>query len=371
SYTMLGKAELALSSYKKVIQYSKITSHQYERSMSFLAISQISKFDADARKLILDDVEKSISSSTKSNLLFALANACEKEWQFDDAFNFYTRANDLKAREFNYDKRIVDLHAEEIIRFFTEETRDALSGNQASAASPIFIVGLPRTGTTLVESILSCCESINPCGEVGYLPEIVQRVTASQQAGESYPEVLSKISAADYNELAGIYLSATGNSQKVRSTDKLPANFWHIGFINMLFPQAKIINCCKNPLDTCFSLFKQSFQEGHAYSYSLDDCADYFLTYRKLMAHWRSLYPQQIFELNYESLVLNPKDVSSELYRFCGLEWKDSYLDEHVKRGSVKTGSALQIRSKINKLSLNRWKNYNSHLMELKNKLKI
>ena len=370
-YTVLGKAELALSAYQKVIQNSDISTQPYERSMSFLAISQISSFDAEASALVQADIDKSISSSTRANLLFALANASEKKQDFDMAFNFFRQANDIKATECNFDPIVVDSHANEIIQFFTKEVWDSLSSNRQSVAQPIFIVGLPRTGTTLVESILSCCDLINPCGEVSYLPEIIQKMTAGHSSNQPYPHLVCELSQTDLEAFAEFYLSSTGNNAKAISIDKLPANFWHIGLIKLLFPQAKIINCNKNPLDTCLSLFKQSFQEGHAYSYQLDHCADYFEIYQKLMAHWHQLFPEQIFELSYESLVSNSEQVCRELYRYCGLEWKDSYLDGHVKRGNVKTGSALQIRSKINKSSLNRWKRYSRHLAELKSRLKL
>jgi len=303
-------------------------------------------------------------------LYFALANNFEKKSDFNAAFSAYSKANQIKSFEYPYNANSTNQHALQLLEFFNQQFIASKNFNHLNEAAPIFIVGLPRAGSTLIESILAASDEIDAGGEVTYVPEIIAKLSSMTPKPSNYPFVLSHFSEKDYENIASEYLDRFDINPGLRTTDKLPGNFWHIGLIKLLFPNAKIIHCKKNPLDACLSLFKQNFQQGHPYSYNLEDCADYYLTYRKIMDHWENIFPDQIFNLNYEDLVLNPNAECQKLFDYCEIQWQNSYLNQHKSRAMVRTGSALQIRVNINKNSLNRWEKYSQHLPMLENKLK-
>ncbi len=234
----------------------------------------------------------------------------------------------------------------------------------SSDASTIFILGMPRSGTTLVEQILSNHSKVFGAGEQDIINEIVQKKFTNKKlslflepAIDSNKNILKEIGDEYLNKMKNI----SNNSE--RSTDKLPFNFFWIGLIKLILPKSKIIHCFRDPKDNCFSIYKNHFQKGTInYSYDLNNIVEYYNLYSDLMNYWNKLFPNFMFNIKYESLVSNTKNEIINVLNFCDLVWDDNCLNFYKNKRSVKTASNVQVRSKIYNSSIGFWKNYEKHL---------
>jgi hypothetical protein len=223
---------------------------------------------------------------------------------------------------------------------------------------------MPRSGTTLVEQILSSHPDVYGAGEISTFPKIIKNLTEYLGKGTAYPQNLNKLTTNILDQLAGTYLDEVEklNSTALRVTDKTLVNFLYLGLISLMFPNSRIIHCKRDPRDTCLSIYFQNFDESHYYATRLQNLGIYYRLYERIMQHWKSLVKLPIYEVQYEELVNNQETISRELIEFADLEWNESVLKFYETKRSVVTASYDQVRQKIYKKSQERWKNYQQYI---------
>jgi tetratricopeptide (TPR) repeat protein len=313
---------------------------------------------------------------TDASLLhFALANVLNYQAHYDEAFAHYEQANALRRRVLqqsgkSFDRREHDRRFHLLLEFFTPEFFQRSRSLGLATEVPVFIVGMPRSGTSLVEQILSHHPAAFGAGELKEMGDLVVALPRLLRSAKGYPECLEDLDKDTARRLAAEYLQGLerlgGTTPRV--TDKMPDNFRHLGLIATLFPQARIIHCRREALDVCLSCFFQNFRVLY-YTWDLEDLAFYYRRYEQLMAHWRAVLPLRICEVAYEDLVADQEGVSRRFVEFCGLEWDDRCLAFEENRRPVQTASKLQVRRPVYASSVGRWRRYAAHLEPLRQAL--
>ena len=307
------------------------------------------------------------------HLCFALGKAHEDREQFERAFEFYARGNRLKKAEVRYDAERMRADFERQKAFFTPERLQEFAGRGALDADPIFIVGLPRSGSTLIEQILASHSRVDGTLELPNILAMVHRLNGRLQRGEAprYPGVLSELPEERFKEMGQQYIDETLVHRKNAPyfTDKMPNNFRHIGLILSILPNARIIDARRGPMACCFSGYKQLFAEGQEFTYSLDDLGRYYAGYVDLMAHWRNLYPDSILQVNYEDVVEELEPQVRRMLEFLGLDFEPACVEFHRTRRSVRTASSEQVRQPIYRSGIEQWRHFEPWLDELKHAL--
>lgn len=289
---------------------------------------------------------------------YALASTLDKQGNYQDAFNYYQQGAQAKLTTFRHYKP-----SEELAEL--DKLRDAFSCHKASdkqfvaSSTPIFIVGMPRSGTTLVEQILASHSDVTGADELYDLAFATQTVLQRVKPATPYPYWSNELSEFDYAEIAENYLLLTKAFQKTPFfTDKMPLNFKAIGIIMRSFPNAKIVHCKRGKLDTIWGNFKQLFGEGLTFSYNLQQLFSYYDKYESLMEHWINLYGNNIYTVEYEKLVDNFESESKQLLDFIGLEMQDACLTFYNSERVIHTLSNQQVRQPLFREGIDRWKNY-------------
>ncbi len=304
---------------------------------------------------------------------FALAKAFEDCGEFGRAFEHMRKGNNLKRRQIDYDEPAVDRFIRQISTVFSERMIERFKREGESSATPIFVVGMPRSGSTLVEQILSSHPGIHGAGELMDLDAAIQSVLSARGQRVRYPECVPDLDGATLRQIADAYtgLVRARVGGDLRIVDKLPANFAHIGLIHLILPNAKIIHTVRNPIDTCLSCYSKLFTAGQQFSYDLAELGRFFCRYAGLMAHWRSvLPPETILHVRYEDVVDDCEGQARRLLAYCGLPWDDRCLRFHENNRPVRTASAVQVRKPLFRSSLQRWRRYESGLAPLLQELK-
>lgn len=296
-----------------------------------------------------------ITQDERANLHFALGKIYNDLKDYAQAFEHYAQANRLEHEQVEFDRVKFEGEVDEIIATF-DEAYFAAHGTANSSELPIDIVGMPRSGTTLTEQIISSHPRVHGAGELTFW---------STQRAHALPQFPHAVTRAMAEELGNYYVQhlQAFSATAWRVTDKMPGNFLYAGLIHQALPRARIIHCKRHPVDTCLSIFFQRFNRGHRYAFDLDDLAFYYRQYRRLMAHWKKvLPPENYFEVQYEDLVSNQEKVSRELIAFCGLDWDDQCLEFYKSERKVQTASHWQVRQPIYKTSKERWRNYEPYI---------
>lgn len=322
---------------------------------------------------IIEQVEKLIvgkdtSAKELRGLYFAAAKINDDIGRYDDAFRYYDLANkaaggkyDTKALEQGY----VDLRQTYTRKFFEERKEFGLPSER-----PVFIVGMPRTGTTLTETILGAHPQVHPAGELETIKKCEREMSGLVFRDDGIHKNPRQLTWVGAEVLAQRYLDAIDvkakNAAATRVTDKMPHNFQAVGFIALLFPNARIIHTRRNPFDTCLSILQQNFNDAHSYARSLADLGHHYAHYLHLMQYWREVLPGRMLEIDYEELVENQEEVSRRLVEFVGLPWDDACLRPQDVQRTVLTASVWQVRQPVYKRSAGRWKNYEKHLGPLR-----
>ena len=340
------------------LAFAKICRHFNCHDKAIEVIEQV--FEKNSQSLALDQ---------KVHLLFALGELNDNICSFDRAFEYYRQANKLKPSNFE-----PEAHAKQIDRLMKVYNSDFMKNAPCSeniSEIPIFIVGMPRSGTSLIEQILSSHPEVYGAGELIYMDEIVSSLSSKLGANSKYPECLMELTHEKCNTFAKIYLDRLNDCSRNahRIIDKMPYNFLHIGFISLLFPNCRVIHAARNPLDTCLSCYFQNFMGEHGYTYDLKNIGEYYKQYQKLMQHWKKVSFISMMEVGYEDLISDQEKVSRDIVQFCGLEWNDRCLRFYDSKRVVRTASYDQVRQPIYKKSVDRWKNYEPYLDPLKEAL--
>jgi tetratricopeptide (TPR) repeat protein len=355
----IGQREKSEIAYHNAIKFYPFSGEAYW-SLANLKTYKFSKKEISNMKLAIN---KNIHPNEQIQMHFALAKALESNNQFEDSFNHYKEGNWLQRKQIKYNSEEYKLSIDDVITFFKSNKDIFKSRANIKNDDPIFILGLPRSGSTLIEQILSSHSLIDGTQE---LPNImaISRDIKLIDPNNGYPNNLMDIDTSSFNDFGQKYIDETrwARSSKPFFIDKMPNNFVHIGLIKLILPNAKIIDARRNPMDACFSCFKQYFAKGQHFTYDLDDIARYYKDYLRLMDFWNELFPREIFTINYEDIINNPNKKIRELLNFCNVEFENSCLDFHKSKRPVKTASSEQVRQPMYKTGLDYWKNYRNNL---------
>ncbi len=356
----VGQSQQARSSYRKVLEIDP----EIGRATGRLAMIDIFEGKAgDAVPVLKAALDAGPPTpDDQAEIGFALGHALDALGEYDDAFAALVAANNTMRQAtppgYRYDPEAHQRLVDDLIRIFPARTPgDANS----SSGVPIFICGMFRSGSTLAEAILASHSRVTAGGEFEFLPALVaERLQPYPQTLISpEPDFLAGLRATYLDELAAIH------PHYDLITDKRPDNFLHIGLIKTLFPSARIIHTFRNPLDNILSIFFGNFDQSVSYSNDLDNIRHWYGQYLRLMAHWRTLYGDDMFELDYDQLVSSPEATIRPLVAFCGLEWEDACLNRKSTQDTVRTLSSWQVRQPLHSRSSGRWRNYAALLNEL------
>ena len=306
--------------------------------------------------------------SNEAQLHFALGKALEQRRQYHESFQHYAQGNALRRLDAPFNIDGFARRSERIRSFFDRAFFTAHADAGEPDASPIFIVGLPRSGSTLVEQILASHPRVAGTMELTNILQIVHVFDDMSEARDGYPETVRSATSAQLTGLGTRYLAQVAPLRGGRAhfTDKLPNNFSHVGLIHAILPRATIIDARRHPMDSCFSTFKQHFAEGQTFSYDLRDLGLYYRCYLSLMDHWDAVLPGKVLHLQYEELVRNPETHIRRLLEHCGLEFDPACLEFHKTARPVRTASAEQVRQPLYTSGIGYWRNFEKELEPLR-----
>ncbi len=317
--------------------------------------------------------DSAISRVDRYHVCFALGKALEDLGEYAESFHYYELGNALKRAESRYRPEIIETNTRLQIHVCTPALFAAHQGAGAPDPDPIFIVGLPRSGSTLVEQILASHSQVEGTQELANVQQIVAKLRGRNPDlnNPRYPQVLQALSDQDFRLLGDQYLSDTRvyRHGKARFIDKMPNNFRHLGLIHLMLPNAKIIDARREPMACCFSNLKQLFAKGQEFTYSIEDIARYYRTYLELMRHWDRVLPARILRVEHEALVDDLEGNVRRILNFCGLEFEPQCIEFHKTQRSIRTASSEQVRMPIYRDGLDQWKNFEPWLAELKSAL--
>ena len=310
----------------------------------------------------------SLSPPNRMHLHFALAKACEHIASPERAFRQLLAGNALKRTQIAYDEAETLAQMDRTRELFTRDFIRAREGCGERSPVPLFIVGMPRSGTTLIEQILASHPDIFGAGELSLFEQTVDSVRGALPQSPAFPEMASRTSGEHIRSLGARYLETLTRRAPgaARITDKMPANFLYAGMIHLALPDAVIIHATRDPIDTCVSCFSVHFTKGQTHTYDLAELGRYYRRYQALMAHWHDvLPPRRILDVPYEELVGDLEAVARRIVAHCGLAWDARCLDFHRTGRTVRTASATQVRQPIYKTSVGRGRRYESFLKPL------
>jgi tetratricopeptide (TPR) repeat protein len=309
------------------------------------------------------------SADERRGLYFTLARLAEKAGDYGRAFEHFRRGNDLLAAHLRRRTPPGELIPQEqvvnrLTAVFTRAHFDGVRSLGVDSEQPVFVVGMPRSGTTLAEQIIASHPRAKGAGELRDIAQLTKSLAQRLGSEVGYPECMGRLDVATARAAAEEYLSRLRRlgAGADRIVDKMPFNFQHLGFIATLFPRARVVHCVRDPIDTCLSCYIQDFANPMPFTPDLADVGQYFRQYERLMAHWARVLPLPVFELRYEELTADQEAVSRRLVEFCGLDWDPQCLRFHETERMVQTSSALQVRRPLYRSSVGRWKRYEEHL---------
>ena len=319
----------------------------------------------DIAQMRAEEAAPDAHSVDRYHLCFALGKAFEDRKEFTESWQFYERGNTLKHAESRYDPEIIETNTSQQMEVCTAQFFAERAGVGGQDPDPIFVVGLPRSGSTLIEQILASHSQVEGTQE---LPNI-QRVVL--ELGASYTGVLAELTPEEFRRLGERYMTDTRayRGHKPFFIDKMPNNFRHIGLIHLMLPNAKIIDVRREPMACCFSNLKQLFAGGQEFTYSIEDIARYYRTYLELMRHWDAVLPGRILRVRYEDVVEDLEGNVRRIIEFCGLKFEPSCVEFYKTERSVRTASSEQVRRPIFREGLLQWRNYERWLGPLKDSL--
>jgi tetratricopeptide (TPR) repeat protein len=366
----LGRSEEAIESYRRAAGIRP----NYGDAYWSLANLKTYRFTNDeVARMRAEETAPATQLTDRFHLCFALGKALEDAAQYAESFRYYERGNALKKTESRYRAESTERNARLQVSVCSAEFFSARQGVGCASAEPIFIIGLPRAGSTLLEQILASHSQVEGTTELPEIPRLAQELQGreSTDADPRYPAVLRELAAADWQRLGEKYLANTRTYRvgKPRFVDKMPNNFRHVGLIHLILPNAKIIDARREPLACCFSNFKQLFASGQEFTYSLEDIGRYYRSYVELMQHWDSVLPGKILRVQHEDVVADLEVHVRRILQFCGLPFESQCVEFYKTERSVRTASSEQVRRPIFKEGLDQWRYFEPWLDPLKSAL--
>ena len=362
----LGKTDKAIKSYQSAYQIKPDHGEAYFS----LANLKTYSFNTDELNSMRNQVERvDLSLRDKSYFHFALAQACESIGEYDEAFLHLEKGNKIKNDQSKYSIERMDAELQAQIDVCDEDFFKDLGSGGHATKDPIFILGLPRAGSTLVEQILASHSLIDGTLELPNILSIAQSLRGDDIYGKlgNYPKSMKSLSLEQRESFGKSFIEDTRMHRKDAPmfTDKMPNNFRHIGLIHLIMPNAKIIDARRYPLDCCFSMFKQLFAQGQEFSYGLAEAGSYYRSYIKLMDHWDKVLPSKILRVNNEDVIEDLEGQVKRMLDFLELPFEEECISFHETDRSVRTASSEQVRQPINKKGMGRWKPYAKNLRPL------
>lgn len=368
----IGQNDEAIATYSAVDSGSEQYGEAYW-SLANLKTYRFSDHDISQMKRTLEG--KNCSYRTAYHLCFALGKALEDKDSFKEAAWAYAKGNELKSKTVPWDTNEFKKDTDELIDFFSKERLTTLASSGLQDRDPIFIVGLPRAGSTLIEQILASHSQVEGTAELANMIAIARTIAnkTSRTAESKYPSDLSHLDATALASLGQRYLDET-RLQRITTKplfiDKMPNNFSHVGLIHLLLPNAKIIDARRNPMDCCFSGYKQLFASGQGFTYGQKRIAQYYLEYERLMSHWDTVLPGKVHRVHYEAMISDPEAEIRALLSFCDLPFEEACLNFHETNRTVRTASSEQVRQPINRKGLDAWKPFENWLTSMRETLR-
>ncbi|HYB66587.1 MAG TPA: sulfotransferase, partial [Steroidobacteraceae bacterium] len=366
----LGKAPEAIASYREAAQLRPDFGDAYW-SLANLKTYRFQPQELQQMRTAL--AAAATGPVDRYHLCFALAKALEDQGEYAESFHFYELGNRLKHTEIRYRPAITENNTRGQIAVCTAEFFASRSGWGAPPPGPIFIVGLPRSGSTLLEQILASHSQVEGTQELPNIQQIVStlRGRESEDTQSRYPRILETLTEADFRQLGEKYLADTRayRTGKPFFIDKNPNNFRHLGLVHLMLPNARIIDARREPMACCFSNLKQLFANGQEFTYGTEEIARYYRTYLELMRHWDRVLPGRILRVWHEDVVGDLEGNVRRMLEFCGLPFEPQCLEFHETQRSVRTASSEQVRQAIYREGLDQWKHFEPWLGPLKDAL--
>ncbi len=363
-----GKGAEAVDAYLKAIDVNPKAGEAYW-SLANLKTFRFSDEQIASMQTRLAELKK--PGPDKFHLAFALGKALEDTESYSESFDAYALGNAIKQRMSGYEREDTSKRVDAMIEHCGT---DLFDGNGHSSNEPIFIVGLPRAGSTLLEQIISSHSQVEATSELPFIREIAGELSEMRKWSDDnkYPGVLRELSVEKREQLGQQYLNraAVHRTGAPRFIDKLPNNFLHVALIKTILPNATIIDVRREPMAACFANFKQMFAQGQEFTYSLEDIGHYYADYLRVMDHWHSILPKDILTIQYEDVVEDLESQVDSLLAHCGLEFEEACLRFHEQDRAVRTASSEQVRQPIYRDALALWKYYEDHLEPLQKVLR-
>lgn len=366
----LGRREESIQSYRAAAAARPNFGDAY---WSLANLKTYRFLDAEIERMRAEQANPATPLVDRYHLCFALGKAYEDRGEYAESWRYYERGNAWKRSESRYRPEILENNTRKQIEFCTREFFAARVGIGAPDADPIFIVGLPRSGSTLLEQILASHSRVEGTQELSDIQRIVVELQGREPDLDNprYPGVLWEMNPEDFLRLGKRYMADTRvyRTGKPYFIDKMPNNFRHIGLIHLMLPNARIIDARREPMACCFSNLKQLFANGQEFTYSIEDIARYYRTYIELMKHWDEVLPGRILRIEHEDVVDDLEGNVRRILDFCGLEFEPACVEFHKTERSIRTASSEQVRQPIFREGLDQWKNYEPYLGSLKTAL--
>lgn len=363
-----GRSSEAVASYRAAIESDPMNGD------AWYALANLKTYtfsETDLAAMQHTETRPELSFMARIHIAFALGKAFEDRGDYDAAFAAYTRGNDLKRQQTRYTSTQMAAEFAAQKRYATMSVMTAQAGKGYAAPDPIFIVGLPRAGSTLIEQILASHSQVDGTLELPNILSLAHRLRGRNLVSDRdrYPRILSELSVDALQALGSEYIENTRIHRQGAAffTDKMPNNFRHIGLIHLILPNAKIIDARRAPLDCCWSGYKQLFAEGQEFTYGLTEIGDYYRGYVDLMAHWDAVLPKgRILRVQHEDVLDDVEREVGRILDYCGLPFEAACVDFHTTERAVRTASSEQVRQPLSRAGQNQWRPYESHLDPLK-----
>lgn len=366
----VGRLDEAIDAYRTSIGLRPATGESY---WSLANLKTFRFNDDDLAAMRAQSLPDTGDPEDQAHIAFALGKALEDRGEYDESFKFYARGNAIRRRAHRFNAKVNVVNTARQIRTLDRKFFTDREDWGCPALDPIFIVGLPRAGSTLLEQILASHSRVEGTTE---LPDVIGMARklgrkSRKNPASDYPEVLTKLSKQEVRELGESYLETTLVQRRGAPffIDKMPNNFQHAGLIHLILPNAKIIDARRHPMGGCFSCFKQLFAHGQTFTYDLTDLGRYYRDYVALMDHWEDVLPGRVHRVQYEEMVADSEGQIRKLLEYCGLEFEEQCLRFYETERAVRTPSSEQVRRPIYKEGVEQWRNYEKHLEPLKKAL--
>jgi tetratricopeptide (TPR) repeat protein len=370
SLKTLGRQEEAIDAYRTA---AAARPHFGDAYWSLANLKTYRFTDDEIARMQADESAPAVALVDRYHLCFALGKAFEDRGEYQESWRYYERGNGLKRSESRYRPEVLETNTAKQREVCTQSFFARREGFGDKSTDPIFILGLPRAGSTLLEQILASHSAVEGTQELADVPRMVFELQGREpdMANPRYPAALADLNAGDFLRMGEKYLTDTRiyRTGKPFFIDKMPNNFRHIGLIHLMLPNAKIIDARREPMACCFSNFKQLFANGQEFTYSIEDIARYYRTYLDLMEHWDEVLPGRVLRVWHEDVVDDLEANVRRLLEFCDLKFEPACVDFHKTERSVRTASSEQVRQPIYREGLDQWKHYEHWLAPLKDAL--